>query len=152
MGLSNLNRGVLFDPIRSEWVKATAEEIVRQRWIHHMVGSLGFPKELFVVEKSLSELPHLYEKKVSDRRIDLLVYASFGERLIPLILIECKRGSLLPSHREQLIGYNHHVEALSIALVNHDAVLFGFREGLDKEYQFHDFIPSFAELNKWIVV
>lgn len=151
MGSSSLSRNLLFDPVRQIWVKATPEEIVRQRWMEHMMSSLGFPKELFVIEKNLAELPHLQGKRVSDRRIDLLVYVPLLERLDPLLLIECKQGSLSSLHTEQLIGYNVHVGAPYVALVNHDEVRFGFRRAGAGEYQFHHFLPSFAELKKWIV-
>ncbi|NGX27599.1 MAG: hypothetical protein K940chlam6_01537, partial [Chlamydiae bacterium] len=49
----------LYDPFRKLWVAALPEEVVRQKLLHVMITQLGFPKNFLVVEKQLSELPHL---------------------------------------------------------------------------------------------
>lgn len=144
MGSFSPNRQQLFDPIRSSYVPATPEEQVRQRWMHYMMSSLGYPKGLFVVEKRLSELPHLGHVKVPDRRIDFLVYSSGS--LIPLLLVECKVAPWRQEQMDQLIGYNYYVGARFVAIVNQEDVQFGFRHG--DGYLFHPFLPSFQELSK----
>jgi hypothetical protein len=143
MGSSSPNREQLFDPIRQKWVPATPEEKVRQHWIQYMQGSLGFPRELFVVEKSLKELPHLQGSSAPDRRLDLLIY----QKGVPLLLIECKAHAISEKEKRQLIGYNYHVKAPFIALVNTIEVCFGYRDS--EGYCFHPFLPPFEELKKW---
>lgn len=149
MDSSSLNREQLYDPIREQWVAATPEERVRQKWIVHMIAVLGFPKESFLVEKKLSHLPHLSSRKVADRRIDLLVYTTLGGRFEPLLLVECKAEEIEESAIAQLAGYNRQVQATYIALISNNQVRFGYRKSQDELYQFHDFLPSFQELKKW---
>ena len=53
----------IYDPIRKRWVVATSEEIVRQKVLLCLTKNLGYPPQGIVVEKALSELPHLEKKK-----------------------------------------------------------------------------------------
>src|SRR5690242_1968972 len=128
MGLSSQNRKLVFDEIRSLWVKATPEELVRQRWIRRMVDELGFPKELIVVEKGIQELPHLAFRKAPERRLDILCYGKGEDSLFPLLLIECKEGKLSESAINQVLGYNHFVEAPFVAVVSDNEVRLGTKE------------------------
>lgn len=149
MGLSSPNRQQLLDPIRGIYVPATPEEKVRQRWICHMISSLGYPKGLFTVEKRLSELPHLAHVKVPDRRIDFLVYANVLQGgVTPLLLVECKVASLRQEQMDQLIGYNYYVGARFLAVVNEQQIQFGYRSPAASEYVFHSFLPCYEELLK----
>jgi len=153
MGLSKTGRShqVVFDPVREAWVRATPEELVRQKWIRRLLGPLGFPKGLLVVEKPLRELPHLAGVSVPDRRLDLLCYATGVHSfypLYPLLLIECKASPLTESALDQLIGYNHHVKTPFIAAVTSEEVQFGYKEG--ETYQFYSFLPAFKELLQWV--
>lgn len=118
---------------------------MRQQWIDYMMRSLNYPEFLFVVEKKLSELPHLQGTKPPDRRLDMLIYRNKeGGGLAPLLLIECKAHPLEKSQMDQLIGYNHYVGACFVALVNKDEVQFGYQKG--DEYVFHSFLPTHDEL------
>src|SRR5579863_8219661 len=123
MGSSSLNDARIFDEIRQIWVRATPEERVRQRWIRRMTGELGYPRELLVVEKAMSELPHLALGEVPDRRLDILCYGKGihpDYSLFPLLLLECKEGPLTTSAVNQVIGYNYYVKARGVAVVNCD--------------------------------
>jgi len=148
MGSSSLNKGSVFDPIRECWVRATPEELVRQRLIQKMIGLLGYPKGLLSVEKPLKDLTHLAGVAVSERRIDLLCYAKLEALLYPLLLIECKAVPLTEQGIDQLMGYNHHVGAPFIAAANAEEVRFAYREGAD--YRFCSFLPPFKELIAWV--
>ena len=53
---ASLSLSELYDPIREMWVAATPEEEVRQRLIALMIHSLGFPRGLLAVERSLDHL------------------------------------------------------------------------------------------------
>ncbi len=150
MGSSSLNRQQLYDPFRRAWVRATPEEQVRQHWLRRMTEELGYPKELLVVERQLSELPHLAPSSVPDRRIDLICYGKGGDSsLFPLLLIECKAGPLSEDAVNQVVGYNHHVRAQFAAVVNlQEARLWTMDE--KNENMFCPFLPSFKELIQWV--
>jgi hypothetical protein len=145
MVLSKQNNGQLYDEIRKKWVAATPEEIVRQTLLQKLVNSLGFPRELIAIEKALSEIPQI-SSQVPDRRIDVIVFYK-GKQFSPLLLIECKQGSEKGAI-EQLMGYNHFVQAPFIAVIDQDAITFGFKES--GSYRFIPYIPSYVELVKAI--
>ena len=136
----------VYDSIRRQWVAATPEEIVRQRWIQKMVQELGFPKELLVIEKELKMLPHLqqYRDPLPTRRVDLL---SFGKRdvdLFPLLLIECKDEALSQQALDQAVAYNTFVQAYYVAIVNQDQIRLRYHLAYSKcEIET---LPSFKEL------
>lgn len=115
----------VFDVVRSQWVTATPEEIIRQQWLQKMIQELGYPKEYIAVEK---EIPPL------QRRLDILVYSRAFQ---PLLLVECKAETLTPSALDQVIGYNATVQAPYLALVNAHHML--IRPTLDH-------FPSYQEL------
>ena len=156
MGSSSPNRLEalsLYDEVRQCWVKATPEEQVRQRWLKWMIHRLKYPKELLVVEKEIKELPHLSGKVVPQRRVDILCYGKGihpAHSLYPLVMIECKDEPLSDAAVDQVIGYNHHVKAFFIAVVNLKEVQFGFLNAHQKRYEFHSIFPSFMELIQWV--
>jgi len=102
---------MIWDPIRSRWVKATPEEQVRQRLIQKMIGELGYPKGLMAVEKDLP----------TGRRFDLVCYAKAKETLRPLLLVECK-AHLLTNAAQQALGYNSSIGAPFLCLVSGDKI------------------------------
>lgn len=117
-----------------------------------MVQKLDFPKELIVVEKGIAELPHLAFSETVDRRIDILCYGkeASSSSLFPLLLIECKDECFTEDAVNQVIGYNHHVKAHFIAVVNLDQVRFGTFDASENKYIFCSFLPSFKELMQWV--
>jgi sulfur carrier protein ThiS len=129
----------VFDEIRSCWVAATPEEIVRQLWIKKMVQELGFPKELIAVEKELKALPHLASAPVPDRRIDVLCFTN-TESLVPLLLMECKAEQILPKAIEQVMGYNLYVQAPFVAIANDREICFRYNQCILNR------LPSYTEL------
>ncbi|MDX8431236.1 MAG: type I restriction enzyme HsdR N-terminal domain-containing protein [Candidatus Algichlamydia australiensis] len=108
---------------------------MRQALLQLMKGQLGYPSAMLVVEKELSQLPHLQKNSASlpQRRIDLLVYRKSGENLLPLLLVECKAEHADRKAIEQLMGYNHYVGAPFVAVVSKTAQLTGWqgRSGLE---------------------
>jgi len=147
---SNRGRGKIFDGMRQAWVAATPEECVRQQWLRRMVDHLGYPAGLLVVEKQLKELPHLCGAEVPDRRLDILCYGKRGDTLFPLLLLECKEGALKEDAVNQVIGYNYHVGAQFIAVVNMNGVRLGCIDFEKNEYTFCSFLPPFKELMQWV--
>jgi hypothetical protein len=114
----------VYDNIRQQWVAATPEEIVRQRWIHLMVQELGFPKELLVIERELKMLPHLqtHPDPLPTRRVDLLSFGKGTSDIFPLLLIECKDEALSQQALDQALAYNTFVQAYYVAIVNQDQI------------------------------
>lgn len=139
---SSKQRGSLYDPIRKMWVAATAEEYVRQRLLDALVHQLGFPQSLIVVEKQLSELPHLLEKQgLPLRRTDILCYVKLNGELNPLLLIECKEMDPGKEAKEQVLGYNYYVEASCVAIAGPKRVELIYPHVLS-------YLPSFLDLQK----
>lgn len=137
----------VFDPVRKEWVHATPEEIIRQKWIEVMIHHLGFPKELLVVERGLKLLPHLKGdvSKAPERRIDLLAYTKWkDDQLLPLLLIECKCIPLTEKALSQVMGYHHLVQSRYVAIANEDEILIAFQS--DRGLQTLHFLPSYNQL------
>lgn len=149
MALLKSNREELFDPFRKRWVKATPEERVRQKWLQVLQVQLGFPKELIAVEKELKELAHI-SSAPPDRRADILCFAKGihpEHSLYPILLIECKENIKEESQAiEQVIGYNHFVNAYFVAALCDEGCKFGFFDKELKSYKFFPSIPSYIQL------
>ncbi len=140
---SSTHKGNLFDPFRKCWVVASPEELVRQRLLHIMVTQLGFPKELLAIEMQLSEVPHLKGgTNLPKRRADILCFAKGIHSeypLYPLLLIECKEGIAGEDAKEQVLGYNHFVQALYVGIAGegHTELIYP---------QTVPFIPTYSQL------
>jgi hypothetical protein len=144
---------LLFDAIRNKWVSASPEELVRQKLLNHMLNELGYPRELLVVEKQLSQLPHLtsYKSSLPDRRADIICYGKDihpDHALYPLLLIECKEERALQKAVDQVLGYNYYVQAYFVALVDSQGVRLGYYEKQAKRTHFISSLPPYAELLK----
>jgi hypothetical protein len=126
---------VIFDSIRGLQVKATPEEIVRQKWLSAMMGPLGYPKGLISVEKGI---PH------SSRRADILCYTPGKEGLIPLLLIECKAEDEGEVPEKQVLGYNFSIHAPFLCVIQGDRAKTFWLEG--KKIAFIPFLPTYKQL------
>ncbi len=147
MGLSGQSRQQIFDEIRGCFVKATPEELVRQQWARHLIFFLGFPQELIAIEKQMKELPHLaHLPGIPDRRVDLLCYGKSPSGLYPLLLVECKVAPLGQRGLDQVRGYNHHIQAPFVAVVNAEAAQFS----IVQEGSMYAYLPPFKELVEWL--
>jgi len=148
MGLSTQSKDRIYDRIRNLWVLATPEEIVRQTLLKKMIDELFYPKELIVVEKSLSEISHFGSMPTPQRRIDIACFAKkiHPEHLLyPLLLIECKESKKdALKALEQVKGYNVSVKAYFIAVAYPEGELFGFLER--DQFRLLDYLPSYSQL------
>lgn len=142
MGLSK-QKDSLFDPYRQCYVAATPEEVIRQKLLLLMTSQLGFPKQLISVEKRLTELPHLKGSTgLPNRRADILCFANNIHpefSLYPLLLIECKEGKVGDEATSQVLGYNHYVQALYVAIAGENGVFLIHPQKVS-------FLPSYNEL------
>lgn len=107
-----------------------------------MIINLGYPRQLFAIEKELKTLSHLRSSSelIPDRRADIIFFSP--TTLSPLILIECKADKLSSLALEQVRGYNTFVRAIYVALVSEKEVLF-----YDQEQELR-FMPSYEQLKE----
>ncbi len=126
--------------------KKRPEEQVRQQLIDFLVYERRFPLSLIVTEKKIKELVPLGRNCPINRRIDLLCYGKKENKMIPLLLVECKAGAIQPAHENQLKGYNDWVLAEYIALVSSSSVRFGHYCFEKEIYRFQDEIPTYDSL------
>jgi len=140
----------LICPLRSRPVAILPEEKVRVRLIHFLL-SAGYPRSGLVIEKALSQMPHLNQASgpFPLRRADLVSFATgihSRESLFPLILFECKGVPLNPRMKKQVVGYNHFLNAYFVALINQTACWLGWQDASTGEYHWISHLPSFSEL------
>lgn len=121
--------------------------------ISFMVRDLFFPASYLVVEQGLDQIPHLATqdtRNLPKRRIDLLCFGKDihpKHALYPLLLVECKAVPLTAKVLNQVVGYNHHLQAYFIAVANEKEIRTGWYDAQTKQYQFVNFLPSFQELS-----
>jgi hypothetical protein len=101
-----------------------------------MIGSLGYPRGLFSVEKTFSS---------HNRRFDILCHTPSSEGLKPLVLIECKAASIdKEKARSQILGYNERIGAPFLCLILGEEVeTFWFQE---KKMHTVAFLPTYSQL------
>lgn len=150
MELSNPKDKKIFCQMRREWIQSTPEERVRQTLLRRM-NALGYPQSHLVLEASLSQMPHLalFPSKLPNRRADLVCFAPHihpQHALYPLLLIECKAIPLTSKVINQVLGYNHYLQAYFIAIINQDTVKTGWYDTLTKSYLFRETLPHYQEL------
>ena len=74
------SRRLVFDPIRSKWVKLEPEELVRQIFLQFLLDELQYNANRIVVERGVEVVERT-------RRCDILVLDAAME---PWLLVECK--------------------------------------------------------------
>lgn len=137
--------------LRKIWVAALPEELVRQRLLLHMINNLNFPLSLLVLEKELRQMPHLEGDlgQFPNRRADLICFGKDIHpkyALYPLLLIECKAVKLTSKVVDQVVGYNHFLQACFIAIVNAEEIKTAWYDQEKKEYTFVNTLPDYATL------
>lgn len=147
----NQKSSQVFCAVRKQWVSAQPEELVRQRLLLHLIRTLKFPESLILLESTLSQMPHFVpgSLKIPERRADIVCFAKNihpDHSLYPLLLIECKAVKLGPKVINQVVGYNHFVQAHFIAIANQEETKTGWYDPQKKDYVFREGIPSFDRL------
>lgn len=115
--------------IRKKWVASTPEEGVRQSFLQRMLA-LGYPKGLIAVEK-----------KIGERRFDIVCYTP---EMRPVLLVECKAGSIDAEAERQAIGYNEKVGAPFLCLVGCDGVKTMWSE--KGKWKSVPFLPEYSQI------
>lgn len=116
MASSNLNLS-LRCCLRGIKLKNRPEELLRQHVVQELLR-LGYPRSWLAIEVPLQAMA----SKCPSRRLDLVAYTEHPSKeqggLVPLLLIECKAGSLTQEGWRQLLGYQYHIKAPYIAMIN----------------------------------
>lgn len=136
----------LIDKLRGVAIRATPEEKIRQKLLNVLIEELFFPKEYVIVEKALSELPHLQGKRVPKRRLDILCYFPMHDQLLPLLLIECKRSGKTKLALSQVSGYNYWVKAPFVAVANQEGILLKYLNIDSNEIVITEELPPYQDL------
>lgn len=136
----------LVDKMRGVAIRATPEEKIRQKLLHVLIEELFFPREYVVVEKALTELPHLKGKRVPKRRLDILCYFLNHDQLLPLLLIECKKSGGKKQALNQVSGYNYWVGAPFVAVANQECILLKYLDRASNEMVIKEGLPSYQDL------
>lgn len=95
-----------------------------------MTAELGYPKGLISVEK-----------KVGERRYDLVCFLPSGKALL---LVECKAVPIQRMAERQAFGYNAAIKAPFICLANETEIKTLWLE--NEEVKFVPFLPSYEQL------
>ena len=105
-----LNKDVIFDEVRKQWVMLTPEEWVRQNFLHYLILVKKYPAALIAVEKEI----FLGEVK---KRFDIIVY---DKNTQPWMLIECKEMNvaLNQSVLSQVLRYNINLRVPYVVITN----------------------------------
>lgn len=100
----------VFDRIRKTWLLLTAEEWVRQNFVHYLVSGLRYPSALIALEKTLL----LNDLK---KRFDILVYDSHHQ---PWMMVECKAPDVPLSEPvlQQLLRYHISIPVPLLVITN----------------------------------
>lgn len=143
--------------IRKIGVSCTPEELVRQKVLHLMIDSLGYPESGFAIEQSLHSMPHLQafpKSHFPNRRADILFFGSNihpHHSLYPLLLIECKAANLTVNAISQAISYNYYLQALMVAVAGKNELKVGMRQP-DGQYIFESQLAPYNALkSKYLI-
>ena len=132
----------IFCPLRKIWVAPLPEEKIRQALVQEMTQRLGYPQGNLVLEKNLSQLPHLqFKRSLPRRRADLIVFAKDlhpEHAFYPLLLVECKAVPLTNKVLRQIVGYNQFVGAYFVAAVNQTASYLGWYHPHHQDFCFQE--------------
>ena len=99
------------DPLRGKFVALTPEEWVRQNFVAHLTGNLGYPPALMGNEVSLT-------LNGTSRRCDTVLFSSNG--LVPLMIVEYKAPGVEITQKvfDQIVRYNMVLRARWLAVSN----------------------------------
>ncbi len=101
---------MIYDPVRSRYVRLTPEEWVRQHLIAFLIAHRGVPLSLVAVEKG-------FEVSGQSKRADVVVYRRDGR---PWLLAECKAPGVAVGEvaLRQVARYARVIHADVLALTN----------------------------------
>lgn len=103
------NKEWIFDEVRTQWVRLTPEEWVRQNFIQYLVKEKGYPASIMAIEKTIK----LGELK---KRCDIVVYRHSK----PWMIVECKETDvpLNDAVASQIFRYNITLDVAYLVVTN----------------------------------
>ena len=133
-------RQEVFDVVRKRHVRLTAEEWVRQHFLHFMINQKKVPLSLIAVETSIK-----YNNL--SKRCDIVVYNRNGK---PALVVECKAPEIEISQEvfNQVAMYNMTLKVKFLVVTNglkHYSCAIDHEKG---SFLFLKDIPDFDELNR----
>ena len=101
----------VFDPLRGKYVALTPEEWVRQHFVAHLVGNMGYPAALMGNEVPLT-------LNGTSRRCDTVLFSPQG--LQPVMIIEYKAPHIEITQKvfDQIVRYNMVLQARWLIVSN----------------------------------
>jgi hypothetical protein len=137
-----MNRGKpeVFDPVRKRHVNLTAEEWVRQHFLHFLIIHKKVPPSLIAVEKSIK-----YNQL--SKRCDVVVYDRDRQ---PVLIVECKAPEIEINQDvfRQVALYNMTLQVKYLVVtngLNHYSCAIDHEKG---SFEFLKEIPDFDEMNR----
>ena len=105
-----LDKELIFDEIRKQWMLLTPEEWVRQNFLQYLIQVKNYPASLIAVEKEI----FLGDVK---KRFDVVVY---DKNTKPWMLIECKEMNVPLNNAvlSQVLRYNINLRVPYIVITN----------------------------------
>ena len=130
---------MIFDSVRSKYVRLTPEEWVRQHLVQFLIHDRGTPVGLIAVEQSVTYLG-------TQRRADVVVY---GRRHTPVLLAECKAPEvrIRQDAFDQIAAYNTVFGARCLVITNGLDVYVWWLDPETSSYRFLDAIPSYDDFH-----
>jgi len=126
----------VFDVVRKNYFKLTAEEWVRQHFIHYLNSDKNYPFGLMGIEKMI-------KYNSLKKRADIVIYNNDGE---PNILVECKAPNIKITQDafDQVARYNFKLRVKYLVVTNgmkHFCCSIDYEKD---EFNFLQEIPSFS--------
>jgi hypothetical protein len=130
----------VFDPVRKRHVSLTAEEWVRQHFLHFLINHKKVPPSLIAIEKAI-QYNHL------SKRCDLVVY---NRDRLPVLIVECKAPEIEINQDvfRQVAMYNMTLKVKYLVVTNgldHYSCSIDHEKG---SFEFLKDIPDFDVLNR----
>lgn len=130
----------VFDPVRKKHVSLSAEEWVRQHFLHFLINQKRVPPSLIAVETSIK-----YNRL--SKRCDVVVYNRSGQ---PVLIVECKAPEIEISQDvfHQVAMYNMTLKVRYLVVTNgldHYTCVVDHEKG---SFHFLKDVPDFDEMNR----
>ena len=105
-----VNKELIFDEIRKQWIMLTPEEWVRQNFLQYLIQVKKYPQALIAIEKEI----FLSDVK---KRFDIVVYDSSTK---PWMIVECKEMNVVldKSVLDQVLRYNITLNVPCLVITN----------------------------------
>ena len=125
----------VFDVVRKKYFKLTAEEWVRQHFIHYLNTNKQYPFSLMGIEKTITY-------NGLRKRADIILYNTSG---IPIMIVECKAPEveITQATFDQIARYNFTLKVKYLVVTNGKKQFCCVMDYEQEEINFLRNIPNF---------